>query len=82
MARQDVEANAESWDRFAFDAADVSSIYPEWRSSEAIMDEGAEMAKRHFQLFQDAKRAKSVEDRIRYIPPDFLGQISEEGGDQ
>ena len=57
---QDVEVNAESWDRHAFEANDVGASYPDWRSIEEITEEGKEMAKRTTQLFQEAKKEKII----------------------
>jgi hypothetical protein len=74
---QDVELNAAAWDLHAFDAADVASLYPSWRSMEEITEEGEAMAQRTRQLFQEAKKAKVMEDltRLGQTPPDFIEQI-------
>jgi len=78
---KDVELSAESWDRYSFDAADVASLYPQWRSIEAIAEEGEAMSKRTVQLFQEAKKAKLLEDLTKYTPLDFLGKNSGDGED-
>jgi hypothetical protein len=82
-----VEINAESWERHSFDAADVKSLYPQWRSTVEITQEGEAMARRHVELFKAAKQTKKAEDhttgttRSGYTPPEFLGRISEEKED-
>jgi hypothetical protein len=73
---QDVEANAEPWDRYSFDAADVGTLYPSWRSIDQITEEGTEMVKRTAQLFQEAKNAKIIRDLqmfgfLKNSPPDL-----------
>jgi len=78
---QDVELNAEAWDTHSFDAADVKSLYPQWRSIETITEEGEAMSKRTVQLFQEAKKAKLMEDLAKYTPPDFFGKIPDDGED-
>lgn len=78
---QDVEADAQAWDRHSFDAADVGSVYPMWRSIEQITEEGQAMTKRTVEIFQEAKNAKIMKELTRYNPPDFLGKISDEKED-
>ena len=77
---QDVELNAAAWDLHAFDAADVASLYPSWRSMQEITEEGEAMAQRTRQLFQEAKKAKVMEDltRLGQTPPDFIESIIDE----
>jgi hypothetical protein len=70
---QDVEADAQAWDRHSFDAADVGSMYPMWRSIEQITEEGQAMTKRTVEIFTEAKNAKIMEDVKRFkgkIPDD------------
>ena len=82
-----MEINAESWERHSFDAADVKSLYPQWRSTEEITQEGEAMARRHVELFKAAKQTKKAENHTTgttlsgYTPPEFLGRIPEEKED-
>lgn len=77
FAAQEVELNAAAWDAHAFDAADAGSLYPQWRSTEEITEEGEAMAKRTRQLFAEAKKAKVMEDLTRtgHAPPEFIEQM-------
>jgi hypothetical protein len=73
---QDVEANAAPWDRYSFEATDVGTLYPSWRSIDEITEEGTEMLKRTAQLFQEAKNAKITRDLqmfgfLKNISPDL-----------
>jgi len=65
----------------SFDASDVGSLYPQWRSTEEITKEGEDMAKRTRQLFQEAKRAQVMDELTRSgtTPPDMIEQIAGQG---